>query len=315
MTKLLPANDRMRNLRTLSAGRDLLFVTDDERLREHLDSLALPASLWSPELAVEEGSHVVLALCHQLVSRTVRQQFSPAAVLVLPIYSFDDSYEAIEYTLQLMLATDYCDACRRNEEWLDLLRDKPDGQFRFLGVNTDLRCQLHDQLVASTSLAPVIEKGEWVSIADYCEVSVTAPSQLDWCGAFTIDGHAEASGMLVAEDSRVTPTGRQRVEEAKGLRRRILKNAPVSLEVTSGVLTSVVAGGREWVREISDVTNPDYGLHTLELGLGSNPGIAALVDWTINSQLNEGVGRVHLGYGEGMTGAHMDFIIDRATLS
>jgi hypothetical protein len=49
--------------------------------------------------------------------------------------------------------------------------------------------------------------------------------------------------------------------------------------------------------------------------LGSNPGIAGLVDWSVNSQLNEGVGAVHLGFGEGITGAHMDFVIDQVRLS
>lgn len=34
-----------------------------------------------------------------------------------------------------------------------------------------------------------------------------------------------------------------------------------------------------------------------------------LVDWELNSQLNEGAGTLHLGFGEGMTGAHMDFVV------
>jgi hypothetical protein len=33
------------------------------------------------------------------------------------------------------------------------------------------------------------------------------------------------------------------------------------------------------------------------------------VDWRFNSQLNEGAGVMHIGFGEGITGAHMDFVI------
>jgi hypothetical protein len=32
-----------------------------------------------------------------------------------------------------------------------------------------------------------------------------------------------------------------------------------------------------------------------------------------NSQLNEGAGPVHLGFGDGMTGAHMDFVVAECT--
>jgi hypothetical protein len=307
--------DHLHNLRKLSGGNHVQFVTDDTRLQEELISLDLDAIVWSPDLVVEEGSHVVLALCHQLVSRAVRKQFSKVAALVLPIYSFDDDFESIKYTIQLVLATDYVDTCQRNHAWIDLLRDKDDGQFRFTGGNTDLRCRLHEQLRASTSLEAVIHSGEWVSVADYCEVSVTAPSQEDWCGAFTIDGVAEVMGVLVAEDSRVTSLGRERIARAKDIRQQLVDIRPVRLEVQDGILKSVLANGKEWINEISEVTNPEYGLHTLELGLGSNPGIAPLVDWTVNSQLNEGVGAVHLGYGEGITGAHMDFIINDVVLT
>jgi hypothetical protein len=304
--------DALRHLRTLSGGRSLSFVTDDRDLFDQLRSLAFDAYLWSPDLALADGTTIVLALCHQLVSRAVRKQFRNDAVLVLPVNSFDDSAEAIAYTFALMLATDYEQACTRNRCWLDLLRNKPDGVLRFSGAGTDLNCHLHDRLRASTSLSPMIEPGEWVSIADYCEVSVTAPSQSDWCGAFTIDGHVEAAGVLVAEDSRSTSEGKARIGQAKQLRDHLVEIGPVSLDIDGGVLRSAVAAGRDWTEVIAAVTNPDYGLHTLELGLGSNPGIGHLVDWRINSQLNEGAGPVHLGFGEGMTGAHMDFIVAEA---
>jgi hypothetical protein len=236
-------------------------------------------------------------------------------VLVLPIHSFDDDPDAILYTMSLALATDYEDACRRNGEWIRLLRNKPDGVLHFTGPGTDLRCQLRDRLRVNTSLDLVVNPGEWVSIADYCEVSVTAPSQTDWLGAFTIDGYAEAAGVLVAEDSRVTPTGQDRIRHAKVLRRELVRDGPVRIVVEGGILRSALVGGVDRAGEVADVTNPEYSLHTLELGLGSNPSVSSQVDWMMNSQLNEGVGQVHLGYGEGITGAHMDFVINGATLS
>lgn len=291
-------------------GHTYTVIADDPAICERLASEGLPTREWSPDLVIDEGERVLLALCHQLVSRAVRKQFAPASVLVLPIFSFDDDFESILYTLRMVFETDYADACNNNRVWLDMLANKPDSMLRFEGEGADLQCRLHDNIRANTSVDLEIKQGEWVSVADFCEVSVTAPSQDDWLGAFTIDGYAEALGVLVAEDSRVTPAGRERIQAAKRLRAELVENGPVRLVVREGVLCEAIAGGRDRTAEISEVCNPDYGLHTLELGLGSNPSIAPLVDWSFNSQLNEGVGKVHLGFGEGITGAHMDFVID-----
>ncbi len=297
------------NIRLLGNGADCTVVSDDERLCDELARHGHHTVPWTPELTVPDSTTVVLALCHSLVSRAVRRQFRNAAVLLLPIASFDSSFESIRYTMGLAFATDYADTCRRNREWIKLLSDKPDPVVRFAGPATDLRCRIEDSIKAHTSLELGIAAGEWVSIADYCEVSITAPSQDNWCGAFTINGYAEAAGVLVAEDSRVTPEGHARIEAAKALRSEFVAKGPVRLELRDGVLRSVVVDGRERLAEVAEVTNPGYGLHTLELGLGTNPGISPLVDWQVNSQLNEGVEKIHLGFGEGITGAHMDFVI------
>lgn len=309
-----PMPEGVDNLRALGAGAGVRFVIDDEAVCAELKDQGLEADVWRADLPVVDGDVVVLLLCHQPVSRAVRQQFGPASVLLLPIVSFDADPEAVMYTVRLLLATDFADTCRRNGEWIDLLRSTPAAMLSFSGPNVDLNCRLHDELRAHTSLDVAIAKGEWVSVADYCEVSLTAPSQKNWCGAFTIDGVAQAAGVLVAEDSRVTPEGSARIQAAKQLRRELVDSGPVGLVMEQGVLRSVTVGGRDRTAEVLDVTNGDYGLHAVELGLGSNLGVAPLIDWGFNSQMNEGAAKVHLGFGEGITGAHMDFVLDGAAL-
>lgn len=304
----------MDNLRPLAGGAEFTVVTDSPALLEEIHGHGLPGILWTPDLVVPDGTSVVLALCHRMGTKAIRQQFRAARVLALPIRSFDDSPEAVAYTLSLVLATDYADSCRRNNEWVDLLRDKPDGLLHFVGPNADLRCRLGDNLRVDTSLELEIGRGEWVSVGNYCEVSLTPPSTSDWHGSFIMDGYVEAVGVLVAEDSRSSDVGKERIEAARRLRAEMVELGPVRLELADSRLRSAVLNGQERVADISDATNPDYDLHATELGLGTNPGIAPHVDWSFNSQLNEGVGMIHLGWGEGMTGAHMDFIVDNISL-
>lgn len=304
----------LESLRPLGGGDRFTIVIDDPVLCDRLRLDGVDAVIWEPDLAIPDGTHIALVLCHQPITVALRAQFSDAAVLLVPAVSFDPRPEAVMYTLRLLLSTDFAETCRRNQEWIDLLRWNTAGVLRFGGPNIDLTCQLHEELSAHTSLDITIGKGEWVSVADYCEVSLTPPSQKNWCGAFTIDGVARATGVLVAEDSRVTAEGAERIVAAKRLRDEFVRLSPIDLTLEGGVLRALTVGGRDRLEEVLEVTNRDHGLHAVELGLGSNTAVAPLVDWTFNSQMNEGAAPIHLGFGEGITGAHMDFVLNDAAL-
>ncbi len=55
-------------------------------------------------------------------------------------------------------------------------------------------------------------------------------------------------------------------------------------------------------------TNADYEWRLAELAFGTNVGIAQSIDWSYNSQFNEGIGGMHIALGDGRTGFHIDFI-------
>jgi hypothetical protein len=305
----------MDNLRVLSSGSPFTLVSDDTALVDAMRDEGLPTVPWTPDLIVDGGTNVLLALCHRMGTSAIREQFAGARVLALPIRSFDESPAAAIYTVSLVGATDFAATCRRNNEWIDLLGDLATEELHFTGPDSDLRCGLGDNLRIDTSLDVELGEGEWVSIGNYCEVSLTPPSTSDWHGSFILDGHVEATGVLVATDSRATGGALDRIAHASALRSQIVKAGRIRLELADSRLRSAGLDGTDVTAQISEATNPDYGLHATELGLGTNLDIAPLVDWTINSQLNEGTGLIHLGFGEGITGAHMDFIVTDLALA
>jgi hypothetical protein len=85
--------------------------------------------------------------------------------------------------------------------------------------------------------------------------------------------------------------------------------APIVIKFEGGLAVSITAGGEDFTEAVNQATNPEYELHPLELGIGTNLKLLPHVEWHYNSQLNEGAGAVHIGFGEGVTGAHMDFIV------
>ena len=47
----------------------------------------------------------------------------------------------------------------------------------------------------------------------------------------------------------------------------------------------------------------------VEMAISNNPGLeASELDWSVNSVLNEGARGIHFAVGDGVTGAHIDFI-------
>jgi hypothetical protein len=113
----------------------------------------------------------------------------------------------------------------------------------------------------------------------------------------------------VARDRHFSEVGDVRIRAADKLRGELVAAAPITLRLDHGVLTEVSAADRDFTDAVREVTNPEHRLQALELGIGTNQSVLPEVKWQINSQLNEGAGPVHLGFGEGVTGAHMDFIV------
>ncbi|MEV0386661.1 hypothetical protein [Nonomuraea sp. NPDC050643] len=297
-------------LRQVFPEGDVFAVCDDRELAEFASGRGLRTLLLDEVETLPDGAGVALFLRNSLVSREIRKMFRRFRVLLIPIASFDSALDAAQYTFELTRHTDYEKACDWNRYWADNLTRQP-GPLVFTGSGTELVCSFADDLSADAWLTPEIDVGKWISVASYCEFSITAPSSRDWRGAFDINGTALASGLLVAHDPRAGRDGMARIEQARELRAEMVAKGPITMRLRNGVLTSVMASGEEYSDAVREVTNPDYELHTLELGIGTNMSLLPRVDWTYNSQLNEGAGPVHLGFGEGITGAHMDFVVAR----
>ena len=53
----------------------------------------------------------------------------------------------------------------------------------------------------------------------------------------------------------------------------------------------------------------------MEMAFSTNHGvIPENLDWTKNAQINEGALGIHVGLGDGLTGAHIDFICPNVQL-
>ena len=303
---------------------EIYAVSDCEWLGIAAEYYGLESVSLADTAKLPPEANVVLLLRNSQVNSDLRKALARARVLVIPISSFDPALEAALYTQRLVTITDYQAACAQGRYWVDNLANHADSLVFAADdadqaerdccapPRTDLVCSFSDHLSAAAWLEPVLEPGQWVSVGSLCEVSLrTDPHEQPH--QFSLDGTAVASGVLVARDRHCTPAGDARVRAGAELRRTLVAAAPITLRLDGGVLTEVRAGGQDFTDAIREVTNPDHGLQAIELGLGTNYNVLPEVRWQVNSQLNEGAGPVHVGFGDGVTGPHMDFIVPDAT--
>ncbi|MFI0514219.1 hypothetical protein ACH3Y9_29505 [Streptomyces sp. WSLK1-5] len=303
-------------LRQIFPEGEIFAVTDDEELGAEAADLGLTYVPLDVAAGLPEGARVVLLLQHHMISKPIRMFFRRQAVLVVPVASFDGAPDAAAYTLRMTLLTDYQRAASTAACWIDKLREGAEkvlfGPTRTDGTAPDatrLVCSLGPALRVDAWPNASIGTGQWVSIGSCCELSITKQPSDVGRDVFSMDGVALASGVLAACDPRVTAAGERRVLAARRLRAEMVALGTIRLSMKDNVLTSVTAGGEDFTERVREVTNPDHGLQALELGIGTNLAVLPEVDWRFNSQLNEGAGVMHIGFGEGITGAHMDFVI------
>jgi hypothetical protein len=305
-------------LRQLFDDGEIYAVSDCEWLTVAAAHYGLTGiSLGEAPAAVPAEASIVLFMRRNLVDARVRKLFPRAAVLVVPIASFDPDLESALYTQRLVSLTDYAAACAQSRYWADSLTNEA-GPLIFSASSdasgkesprTELACTFADNLNAAAWLEPAIRPGQWVSVGSLCELSLSIQASSERPYPFSLDGTAVASGVLVARDRRFSEDGGRRIRQAEKLRCDLTAAGPVTLRLEDGVLAEARAGGRDFTDAIAEATNPAHGLRALELGIGTNQSVLPAVDWAYNSQLNEGAGSFHIGFGEGMTGAHMDFIV------
>ncbi|SFP82783.1 hypothetical protein SAMN04489713_1186 [Actinomadura madurae] len=305
-------------LRQLFPEGGIVAVADDAELGRAAAERGLTYVPLDRAEELPAGASVVLLLQHHMVSKRIRLVFRHHSVLVVPIASFDGSPGAARYTLEMALRTDWVRAADTASSWIGKLREGAEqvvfgpevaGTGAGDGDDTRLVCSLGGALTVDAWPRAAIGPGDWVSVGSCCELSITKRPGQSGADTFSMDGTAIASGVLAACDPRCTEAGRERFETARRLRAEMAGLGAVRLEMTDNVLTRVTAGGRDFTRDLLGATNPDHGLQALELGIGTNLGVLPAVDWRVNSQLNEGAGVLHIGFGEGITGAHMDFVV------
>lgn len=300
------------SIERIFGGTKPLFVTDSAEAVEWLRGRGHAATS-AVDLATDDElcrrEAVVFAGCDydNLDAYVVERRMKHAAILWSPVGSFNGSAAAAIYGLERLLASDLQDAASRNNAWMDFYANT-EGPVRAIGEGTDITCWISDPLFVATHVRPEMSPGEWLSIGSFLEVNCEAVHENQV--VFNVTGTLRATGMLAArhlQPSAIDVAAKHRVATAfvEDIGRN---NRVVEIEFEDSMLTACTVDGIDQLDFVVDLAGPLAGARVTEFAIGTNHALGSTVDWGVNSQMNEGVGGVHVGIGEGVTGVHLDFI-------
>jgi hypothetical protein len=294
-----------------------IFILEDRQLLQWLheqgvDALPLEIGVLN-KLSNRQKRNIVLFSSGEssIAFPLLERHFKGSRLLLVPLFAFDPSLKAASYTIQLMARSDFVGAIRENARWVDILSSTGETLI-FQGGNSHFTCALGERIqVMQPRVEPMLLPGEWEAIGPFFEVGMVPDNENIFHPGYVVNGVLEVAGVAIARH-RQMPSGLVHLHtEAWRLMQSLIINGqfPLKLELETSRLVKAMAGDLDITEQLRHLSNEKLDLLLVEVAISNNPTLHAHeLDWTINSVLNEGARGIHVAVGDGMTGAHIDFI-------
>jgi len=243
----------------------------------------------------DEGARKVFELTSE--NKDARMIFCAAHV-------FDKSLPSVIYSLDLMRRSNYIEAIDKQQSIIEMLSSKKKVGFR--GPNSLGEVTLNHTASPFGLQKNCLNEPFVLSVAEFFEVHYSHVDPNKPC-PFHLNGALEVSGVLsVLRPTGINPYQGSNIEVQKLIHdvARAKKNI---LQVNDNIISSFDVDGREKIDLLRKVSGK-RGLELTEFAVGVNGSIKGVVNYGINSQVNEGIDGVHVAIGDGVTGYHIDFL-------
>jgi hypothetical protein len=291
------------------------FVTYDAALRDWLrahgcdaelmDSVADKPAAWRRNVVLLSTEYERL-----LPYPSFQRLFHDSRVLVIPLASFDPSFEAATYTLDMLALSDTHAATAGNHHWMTVLQHEHEGLV-CEGRGSFLDVHLRDEInIMRPRTQPMLYPGEWEGVGSFFEVPMSFFYNDEMRPGYRANGEVSVEGVVVARHRGATAEVPRLAADAWTLFSRLRAEGafPLTVTVEESFVRQVRAGGRDITSDLARVTN-DPALILAEMAMSTNGSLSpSEVNWHLNAQINEGLQGIHLGVGNGLGGAHVDLV-------
>lgn len=256
---------------------------------------------------------LVAAIPSKHPNASLRNALRNSATLFIPLLAFSYDDRAIAYLISRLKSLDFLSACERSRQLVEYVQHISEP-IQVSSPGNHLTIRLGDNVdVFAPKLVPKISVGESISIIQFLEVGIVPNQELS---SFDVNGTLLCEGVSIAHHLHTHFQSGPVAEEAWNIfsEVRLKEGFPLMLKVNDSRITAVITKkGIDILHKILPLTDEMLRGQLTEVAFGSlNP--SSETDWSINSQLNEPAGGVHLALGAGETASHIDFVSPHARI-
>ncbi|AZF33550.1 N-acetylglucosamine-6-phosphate deacetylase [Pseudomonas sp. R4-35-07] len=219
-----------------------------------------------------------------------------------PIHVFENTINNALYSLECFLKSDITQALKEQQKALELINCK--SPLALTGPSTQSTVNVLSSAVPYAMLDGDLKDNFVHSAAEFFEVHLAHMQPQTAC-PFTVNGEFRVSGILtVLRKAQSAPP-----DITNSLTTLIgeVASKQASLKVEGNKVRSFTVDNRDYADLIKRAAGK-RGAHLTEFAIGVNQAITPIIDFSINSQMNEGVSGVHVAIGDGTNGYHIDFL-------
>ncbi|HHX8939429.1 TPA: hypothetical protein ACVPL5_001331 [Yersinia enterocolitica] len=237
----------------------------------------------------------------------LRDALRNSATLFIPLLAFAYDQRSISYLINRLLILDFLEACERSRRIVEFIQhiDEP----IYVSSNGgNLTIELGDNVdVFAPKLVPKITIGESISIIQFLEVGLVPNKELT---SFNVNGTFLCDGVSIAHHLHTHLQSGPIAEEAWRILNDVREKGgfPLTLHINNSAVSAIkTTDDLDLLPILMPLTDEMLRGQLTEVAFGSlTPSDET--DWSINSQLNEPAGGVHIALGAGELGAHIDFV-------
>ena len=275
---------------------DLCFVCADRAVRDHIEQSNFPVQ--DPFHGKRHHSAYVCLLNRFEEGDCFFSHLDEGVqCLFLPQYFFEASREVAIYNFHRLLETNFNQSLRDRAVWYHRFAEKETLNFRLMGH--ELECRL----VRPVSLDLMPDRPDHLAAARILEVGLEQQTG-DKGPAFYLNGTMPVKGLTLGRTQAVP------IEwyiQGRAMLESVARCEKAYCVIKDNRLVSFRVGEVDLARPLIQLAGFDRET-AREFSVGLNQGIREHVDFSCNSQLNEGIQGLHIGYGDGKTGLHIDLI-------
>lgn len=248
---------------------------------------------------------LIFSFCNEAARRTFEiAKLTPAKQSIFcAVHVFEASVQSARYGLDLILKSDFLCALQKQRSVLEKL-DKH-RHLNLHGGCSEASVMISEHTTPYAMIEEDITKNFIHSVAEFFEVHYAHMNASAPC-PFQVNGHFSVSGILtVLRKAPLIKDHAMKIALEQLTQTVALHTA--RLTVKNNIITSFIVNHIDHAELLKCAAGP-RGLALTEFAVGVNESIAPVIDYRINSQMNEGISGVHVAIGDGSSGYHIDFL-------